>query len=82
MGDYHVQVGSYTSPADAQNRLGMVRQRAPKLLDGHLPFTTTFHKDNREWYRARFAGFTKSDARSTCEKLKRMRLDCIALAAE
>ena len=82
MGDYHVQVGSYNSPGDAQNRLGMVRQRAPQLLDGHLPFTTTFHKDNRDWYRARFAGFTKSDARNTCEKLKRMRLDCIALAAE
>lgn len=82
MGDYHVQVGSYTSPADAQNRLGMVRQRAPQLLDGHLPFTATFEKDNKEWYRARFAGFSKTDARSTCEALKRMRLDCIALAAE
>lgn len=82
MDDYHVQVGSYTSPADAQNRLGMVRQRAPELLDGHLPFTATFMKDNREWYRARFAGFSKSDARSTCEALKRMSLDCIALAAE
>jgi len=80
--DYHVQVGSYTSPADAQNRLGMVRQRAPELLDGHLPFTASFTKDNREWYRARFAGFSKSDARSTCEALKRMSLDCIALAAE
>ena len=82
MGNYHVQVGSYTSPSDAQNRLGMVRQRAPKLLDGHLPFTATFIKNDREWYRARFAGFSKSDARSTCEALKRMRLDCIALAAE
>jgi D-alanyl-D-alanine carboxypeptidase len=82
MGNYHVQVGSYTSPADAQNRLGMVRQRAPQLLDGHLPFTATFEKDNREWYRARFAGFSKTDARNTCEALKRMRLDCIALAAE
>jgi len=81
-GSYHVQVGSYNSPADAQNRLGMVRQRAPKLLDGRLPFTATFQKDNKEWYRARFAGFSKSDARSTCEALKRMRLDCIALAAE
>ncbi len=53
MGNYHVQVGSYTSPADAQNRLGMVRQRAaPELLDGHLPFTATFMKNNREWCRA------------------------------
>lgn len=82
MGNYHVQVGSYTSPADAQNRLGMVRQRAPELLDGHLPFTATFMKNNTEWYRARFAGFSKSDARNTCEALKRMSLDCIALAAE
>lgn len=82
MGNYHVQVGSYTSPGDAQNRLGMVRQRAPELLDGHLPFTASFMKDNREWYRARFAGFSKSDARNTCEALKRLNLDCIALAAE
>ncbi|WP_158008322.1 D-alanyl-D-alanine carboxypeptidase [Methyloceanibacter methanicus] len=82
MGSYHVQVGSYASPADAQNRLGMVRQRAPKLLEGHLPFTATFYMDDKEWYRARFAGFSKDDARSTCEALKRMRLDCIALAAE
>lgn len=81
-GSYHVQVGSYTAQADAHNRLGMVRQRAPKLLHGHLPFTATFLKDDTEWYRARFAGFSKTDARSTCEALKRMRLDCIAMAAE
>ena len=81
-GNYHVQVGSYTAQSDAQNRLGMVRQRAPKLLHGHLPFTATFIRGDTEWYRARFAGFSKSDARSTCEALKRMRLDCIAMAAE
>ncbi len=81
-GNYHVQVGSYTAQSDAQNRLGMVRQRASKLLHGHLPFTATFVKDDTEWYRARFAGFSKPDARSTCEALQRMRLDCIAMAAE
>ena len=81
-GSYHVQVGAYTSQSDAQNRLGMVQQRASKLLDGHLPFTATFTKDNTEWYRARFAGFSQDDARSTCEALKRMSLDCIAMAAE
>ena len=60
----------------------MVQQRASKLLDGHLPFTATFTKGNTEWYRARFAGFSKNDARSTCEALKRMSLECIAMAAE
>lgn len=81
-GTYHVQVGAFTSQADAQNRLGMVQQRAAKLLTGHMPFTATFMKDNTEWYRARFAGFSKTDARSTCDALKRMSLECIAMAAE
>lgn len=81
-GTFHVQVGAYTSQADAQNRLGMVQQRAPKILDGHMPFTAAFMKGDREWYRARFAGFSKTDARSACVALKRMSLDCIALAAE
>jgi D-alanyl-D-alanine carboxypeptidase len=81
-GTYHVQVGAFTSPADAQNRLGMVQQRASKLLDGHLPFTASFMKGSTEWYRARFAGFSKTDARSTCDALKRMNLECIALSAE
>ena len=81
-GNYHVQVGAFTSESDAQNRLGMVRQRAPKLLNGHLPFTASFTKGSTEWYRARFAGFSKTDAQSACDALKRMRLECIAMAAE
>jgi len=81
-GHFHVQVGAYTSLADAQNRLGMVRQRAPSVLDGHIPFVATFMKGDTEWYRARFAGFSKTDSRSACAALKRMSLDCIALAAD
>ena len=81
-GNYHVQVGAFTSESDAQNRLGMVRQRAPSLLDGHQPFTASFTQGSTEWYRARFAGFSKTDALSTCDSLKRLRLECIAMAAE
>jgi len=81
-GTYHVQVGAFTSQSDAQNRLGMVQQRAPRVLDGHLAFTATFMRGSTEWYRARFAGFSKTDAQSTCEALKRLRLECIAMAAE
>ena len=81
-GDYHVQVGAFTSEADAENRLGMVQQRAVDLLDGHLPFTTSFMKDGQEWYRARFAGFSKDDAQSTCAALKKRSLDCAVMRAE
>jgi D-alanyl-D-alanine carboxypeptidase len=81
-GDYHVQVGAFMSEADAENRLGMVQQRAVDLLDGHLPFTTSFMKGDQEWYRARFAGFSKDDAQSTCAALKKRSLDCAVMKAE
>jgi len=81
-GAFHVQVGAFMSQADAENRLGMVQQRALDLLDGHLPFTASFMKDDKEWYRARFAGFSKDDAQATCAALKKLSLECVAMRAE
>ena len=81
-GAYHVQVGAYMSQDEAENRLGMVQQRAMALLDGHLPFTVSFMKDDKEWYRARFAGFSKADAQAACAALKKMSLDCVVMSAE
>ena len=81
-GAYHVQVGAYMSQVEAENRLGMVHQRATDLLDGHLPFTASFMKDDEEWYRARFAGFSQDDAKATCVALKKLSLDCAVMRAE
>jgi D-alanyl-D-alanine carboxypeptidase len=81
-GAFHVQVGAFLSQSDAENRLGAAQQRALDLLDGHLPFTASFMKDDREWYRARFAGFSKRDAKATCEALKKRSLDCVVMQAE
>lgn len=81
-GAYHVQVGAFTSQAEAEYRLGMVQQRASDLLEGHLPFTATFMKDDKEWFRARFAGFSKDDAQATCDALKKRSLECVAMRAE
>ncbi len=81
-GAYHVQVGAFTSEAEAENRLGMVQQRALDLLEGHLPFTTSFMKGDQEWYRARFAGFSQGDAQAACAALKKLSLDCAVMRAE
>jgi len=81
-GAFHVQVGAYTSEAEAESRLGAVQQQASDLLDGHLPFTTSFTKEGAEWYRARFAGFSKGDAQSACDALKKMSVDCVVMKAE
>jgi D-alanyl-D-alanine carboxypeptidase len=82
VGDYHVQVGAFLSQTEAQNRLAAVQQRAVDLLDGHLPFTASFMKEDKEWYRARFAGFSKTDAQATCDALKKRSLECVAMRAE
>ncbi len=81
-GAYHVQVGAYMSQAEAENRLGMVQQRATDLLDGHLPFTASFMKGDQEWYRARFAGFSQDSAQAACKALKKLSLDCAVMLAE
>ncbi len=81
-GAFHVQVGAFMSEGEAENRLGMVQQRAADLLDGHLPFTASFMKDDAEWYRARFAGFSKESAQAACAALKKMSLECAVMKAE
>jgi len=81
-GAFQVQVGAFTSEAEAQNRLGMVQQRASDLLDGHMPFTTSFMMSDEEWYRARFAGFSRESAQAACATLKKMSLDCAVMKAE
>jgi len=81
-GAYHVQVGAFMSEDEAENRLGMVQQRAMALLDGHLPFTASFMKGDKEWFRARFAGFSKDDAQATCAALKKMSLDCVVMSSD
>jgi D-alanyl-D-alanine carboxypeptidase len=81
-GAFQVQVGAFTSEAEAENRLGMVQQRASDLLDGHMPFTTSFMRADEEWYRARFAGFSRKSAQAACAALKKMSLDCAVMKAE
>ena len=81
-GAFQVQVGAFTSEAETENRLGMVQQRASDLLDGHMPFTTSFMRADEEWYRARFAGFSRKSAQAACAALKKMSLDCAVMKAE
>jgi len=81
-GAFQVQVGAFTSEAEAQNRLGMVQQRASNLLQNHMSFTTSFMKGDEEWYRARFAGFSREGAQAACEALRKMSLDCAVMKAE
>jgi D-alanyl-D-alanine carboxypeptidase len=80
-GPFHVQVGAYTNQDEAERRLSLVKERAAALLKGYSPVTTVFQKNDTQWYRARFAGFSKDGAASACDELKRMALDCVVMRA-
>lgn len=78
---FHVQVGAFTSQAEAESRLSEVKERAATLLDGHPQLAIAFQKDGTQWYRARFVGFSEGTARNACAELKRMSLDCVVMHA-
>jgi len=81
-GPYHVQVGAYATPEDARRRLETVTSKAAKLLEQH-PRTAIYAQVNgRDFFRARFGGFDKAHAASTCDVLKRQSVDCLVVTAQ
>jgi D-alanyl-D-alanine carboxypeptidase len=82
LGPYHVQVGSYLDAVSAKARLAEVAGKAASLLKGHGELTVTGDVKGKSYFRARFGQFSQNEAASTCAKLKRLSIDCIALRAE
>ncbi len=81
-GDFHVQVGAYRSHTEALERLNAVQIKASAVLAGHDPITLPLPNPKQYLFRARFAGFSESGARSTCSALKRQRIPCFVMRAE
>ena len=81
-GGYHIQVGAYSSRDDAMQRLAAIQTEAGDVIRGHPPLTTALVEPKRSLYRARFAGFTRSAARTACSQLKRRAITCIVMSAE
>lgn len=81
-GDYHVQVGAYSSQREAIEQLNEVRSRAGKVVAGYDPITMPLPKPKRYLFRARFAGFSEDAARRTCSKLIARKIPCIVMRAE
>lgn len=80
-GDYHVQIGVYTSPSEAERAMAAAQAKAAHVLDGSAPMAMPLTKGERQLYRARFAGFNSQAARSVCNELRRMAVDCFVARA-
>ncbi|HLZ06806.1 MAG TPA: serine hydrolase [Bradyrhizobium sp.] len=75
-----VQVGALESEDEAQKRIEAARSSAHGLLTKADPFTEpVIAKDNRKFYRARFAGLERGQAEAVCRTLRRSDISCITI---
>jgi D-alanyl-D-alanine carboxypeptidase len=74
-----IQVGAFAAERDAKNRLRSARSKAKHLLGDADPFTETVVKDDKTFYRARFADLDKREAIAACRYLKRRDFACMTL---
>lgn len=79
---YEIQIGAYSSAAEAQAKLDLVRSRATGLLDGHGDVTLPVLRDNRQIFRARYVLFDEHSASNACLELRRLAIDCFVMKAD
>ncbi len=78
-GPFQVQVGAYIASADAERQMAQARRRSGGLLDRYRGVAVPVENGRRQLYRARFQGFERTAAYSTCASLKRLQIDCFVL---
>lgn len=78
---HHIQVGAFFDEQDARRALDGALSRAGLILAGSKALTLRVPGKPRTIYRARFAGFGRSEAAATCAKLKRVAVDCFVTSA-
>ena len=79
---FHIQVGAYSRQSDAMERLTAIQKTAGDVISGHKPLAMPLLEPRGNLYRARFAGFSRSLADSTCSQLKRRSITCVVMSAE
>lgn len=79
---YEIQIGAYGSAPEAEAKLKLVRDRAPKLLQGHDAIAIPATRAQKQFFRARFKGFDETSASDTCLELRRMAIDCFVMKLE
>ncbi len=79
---FAVQVGAYSSESEARRQLQTAQARAAAVLEGRSPLTQRIENSGKQYYRARFSGFSSHEAASACSQLKRQQIDCLVAKME
>src|SRR5271156_1128457 len=76
-GGWSIQIGAFDGENEAKEHLTAARLKMRGALV--VPITERVQRGHKTFYRARFAGFDKTSAETTCKQLKRSAFECIAL---
>lgn len=79
---WNIQIGAFPTIRSAKGRLEAAAKKASRNLRGKTPLTIAVTKGSATFYRARFAGFSRSTARRACRTLARRGIGCFALAPQ
>jgi hypothetical protein len=78
-GAYAVQVGAYSSKAQARKATTMAARKAPAMLAGRPPQVQGLASGDRMIYRAYLAGLTRDQAATACRQLVKARQACMVV---
>ncbi|MTW17354.1 peptidase M15 [Rhodoplanes serenus] len=78
-GGWVIQIGAFGAEAEAKDRLSSAQAKAKQYLGQADAFTEAVTRDNKTFYRARFAGFEKDSAEAACKYLKRNDFACLTI---
>jgi D-alanyl-D-alanine carboxypeptidase len=78
-GGWAIQVGAFEEESEAKQRLTAAQNKAARLLGNADPYTERTVRGDKTFYRARFAGFDREQARAACRYLKRNDIVCLPL---
>ena len=81
-GAVEIQIGAYSSAAEAERQLIATRSKAGDLLGNAPGVTHETTANGKALWRARFSGFQASTAGSICSELRRRQIDCMLAKAE
>lgn len=78
-GNWNIQVGAFSSPAQANHAISMAKQKAASLLVLANPTVESVRKSGKTLYRAKLGGLSYATALQACNLLKIKKMNCAPL---
>ena len=82
MTSWTIQIGAYPDKKDAQNILYKLRDLHLEVLEEKEALTIEVQKGSDTLYRARFSGFSETDARTACKRVSARGFNCVAFGPQ